>query len=196
MGIGFFISRVGWTKNKNWCPSWKEHLGTKYVLMSPKEKKKINGTSMLKLEFNSYFGYCKVAIHRIAHRCLVRKKHCLESCENIFGMGFDRNLCPNFLEFPIFDQEGLTFCSSFDAKLASKTKFLGRLLSLHDTKTIIITSSVANLNLSPCFSMNLQCDLALSPETPIIVTLFFSNSSIEAENPFASVVHPGVASFG
>ena len=59
-----------------------------------------------------------------------------------------------------------------------------------------VTSSVANLNLSPCFSMNLQCDLALSPDTPIMVTFFFSNSSIEAENPFASVVHPGVASFG
>ena len=111
----------------------KRALGDEICPNESKRKKKINGTSMLKLEFNSYFGYCKVAIHRIAHRCLVRKKHCLESCENIFGMGFDRNLCPNFLELPIFDQEGLTFCSSFDAKLASKTKFLGRLLGLHGT---------------------------------------------------------------
>ena len=47
-------------------------MGTKKVLMSPKEKK-INGRSMLKLKFNSYFVNCAVATW-VACRELVREE--------------------------------------------------------------------------------------------------------------------------
>ena len=84
---------------------------------------------MLKLKFNSYFGYWRVAIYKIAVKSC-ETENCLESCENIFGMCLDRDFFPNFLEFSIFDQECLTFCLLTDAKLAAKTKFLGKILGL------------------------------------------------------------------
>jgi len=42
--------------------------------MSPKEKKKINGTSMLKLKFNSYFVTAQLQLVLVACRELVREE--------------------------------------------------------------------------------------------------------------------------
>ena len=93
------------------------------------------------LKLNSYFGNWRVAIYKIAVKCCMRENPS-ESCENIFGMTLDRNFFPNFFEFSIFDQECLTFCLFFDAKLASKTKFLGKILGLkfRDSPHYLISS--------------------------------------------------------
>ena len=48
-------------------------MGTKIVLMSPKEKKKINGMSMLKLKFNSYFVTAQLQLVLHAENWLERK---------------------------------------------------------------------------------------------------------------------------
>ena len=91
--------------------------------MSPKEKK------------DKCYEHAKAQIRTLVTEELqfiklrsnvVNEGNCSESCENIFGMTLDRNFFPNFFEFSIFDQECLTFCLFFDAKLASKTKFLGK----------------------------------------------------------------------
>ena len=101
--------------------------GTKIVLMSPKEKN-INGTSMLKLDFNSYFVNCTVATRFDCMQRIGQRERCLESCKNIFCMRLDRDFFPDFLEFAIFDQKSLAFCLCSDTKLASKTKFLKKIL--------------------------------------------------------------------
>ena len=125
---GFWPCKLKYEYNheqENGFSSRKGHLGTKIVLMSPKEKN-INGTSMLKLDFNSYFVNCTVAT-----RCMQRigqRERLLESCKNIFCMRLDRDFFPDFLEFAILDQKSLAFCLCSDTELASKTKFLMNIL--------------------------------------------------------------------
>ena len=178
---------------------------------------------MLKLKFNSYFVTAQLQLVLHAENWSERKFRELREhlLREIWPLLFSRFSWICHFRSRKFDVLPLQWCQAcFQSQISEQDirnpvfqiiwqvreqhfAIHGKLLmnTLDETKcyTLIyrkFTSSVANLNLSPCFSMKLQCDLALSADTPIIVTFFFSNSSIEAENPFASVVHPGVESFG